>query len=201
MTASKNLSDQIATIERTLRKEQAKKYKHRVKVRKGGQGLWVMDLADNTGRQKTRQRVAQTFRLKGTHLHALATAKAEDQERRKNTKPFYYDSEPAAPGRTEVQKLITLPCEGPHRGPRSPGGGDSGIQIAERRVDGIRRQPPHHQAHSTTPTGVEPATPRTEARCAITRPATTRAACAPTRSARARGSRRRRAARRSRPGP
>jgi len=75
-----------------FRKEQAQRYKHRVKVEKDGQGLWAMDLADNAGRQETWQRVAQPFRLKGTHVHALATAQAEESERRKNTKKFYYDS-------------------------------------------------------------------------------------------------------------
>jgi hypothetical protein len=51
-----------------------------------------MDLAENAGRQETWQRVAQPFRLKGTHVHALATAQAEESERRKNTKKFYYGS-------------------------------------------------------------------------------------------------------------
>ena len=79
-----------------FRQEQAQKYKHRVKVQKDQSGLWAMDLTKdgevNEGRQETWQRVAQPFRIRGTHVHAIATAKAEDKARRENAKKFYYDS-------------------------------------------------------------------------------------------------------------
>ena len=79
-----------------FRQEQAQKYKHRVKVQKDQSGLWAMDLTKdgeiNEGRQETWQRVAQPFRIRGTHVHAIATAKAEEKARRENAKKFYYDS-------------------------------------------------------------------------------------------------------------
>ena len=46
----------------------------------------------NEGRQAHGQRVAQPFRIRGTHVHAIATAKAEEKARRENAKKFYYDS-------------------------------------------------------------------------------------------------------------
>ena len=35
---------------------------------------------------------ALPFRIRGTHVHAIATAKAEEKARRENAKKFYYDS-------------------------------------------------------------------------------------------------------------